>query len=49
MLIIARKNLFHERIRLALSVGSVALSVFLIGILLSLFRGWENKVPVFKG
>ena len=44
MLIIARKNLFHERIRLALSVGGVALSVFLIGILLSLFRGWERKV-----
>jgi putative ABC transport system permease protein len=44
MLIVARKNLFHERIRLAISVGGVALSVFLIGILLSLFRGWENKV-----
>jgi putative ABC transport system permease protein len=44
MLTVARKNLFHERIRLAISVGGVALSVFLIGILLSLYRGWETKV-----
>jgi putative ABC transport system permease protein len=44
MLLVARKNLFHERIRLAISVGGVALSVFLIGILLSLFRGWSEKV-----
>lgn len=44
MLLVARKNLFSERIRLAISVGGVALSVFLIGILLSLFRGWEQKV-----
>ena len=44
MLLVARKNLFSERIRLALSVGGVALSVFLIGILLSLYRGWDEKV-----
>jgi len=44
MLIIARKNLLHERTRLAISVGGVAVSVFLIGILLSLYRGWEQKV-----
>ena len=44
MLIIARKNLFHEQIRLAISVGGIALSVFLMGILLSLFRGWNEKV-----
>lgn len=44
MLIVARKNLFHERIRLAISVGGVAVSVFLIGILLSLYRGWDEKV-----
>ena len=44
MLLIARKNLFSERIRLAISVGGVALSVFLIGILLSLYRGWDEKV-----
>src|SRR3990172_1354954 len=44
MLIVARKNLFHERIRLAISVGGVAVSVFLIGILMSLYRGWDEKV-----
>src|SRR5712692_8405764 len=44
MLLVARKNLFSERIRLAISVGGVALSVFLIGILLALFRGWSQQV-----
>src|SRR3972149_2967065 len=44
MLTVARKNLFTERTRLAISVGGVALSVFLIGILLSLYRGWNEKV-----
>ena len=44
MLLVARKNLLSERIRLAISVGGVAFSVFLIGILLSLFRGWNEKV-----
>ena len=44
MLLVARKNLFSERVRLAISVGGVALSVFLIGVLLSLFRGWNDKV-----
>ena len=44
MLLVARKNLLSERIRLAISVGGVALSVFLIGILLSHFRGWSEKV-----
>lgn len=47
MLLVARKNLFSERIRLAISVGGVALSVFLIGILLSLFRGWSEQVGGF--
>ena len=44
MLLFARKNLLSERTRLAISVGGVALSVFLIGILLSLFRGWSEQV-----
>ncbi len=44
MLLVARKNLFTERTRLALAVGGVAVSVFLIGILLSLYRGWNEKV-----
>ncbi len=44
MLIVARKNLFSERTRLAISVGGVALSVLLISLLLALFRGWNEKV-----
>jgi putative ABC transport system permease protein len=44
MLLVARKNLLTERTRLAISVGGVAVSVFLIGILLSLYRGWGEKV-----
>jgi putative ABC transport system permease protein len=47
MLLLARKNLFSERIRLIISVGGVALSVFLIGVLLSLYRGWDEKVGGF--
>jgi len=47
MLLVARKNLFSERTRLAISVGGVALSVFLIGILLSLYRGWSQQVGGF--
>ncbi len=47
MLLVARKNLLSERTRLAISVGGVALSVFLIGILLSLFRGWSQQVGSF--
>ena len=44
MLLVARKNLISERTRLAISVGGIALSVFLIGILVALFRGWNEKV-----
>lgn len=47
MLLVARKNLFSEKTRLAISVGGVALSVFLIGILLSLYRGWDQQVGSF--
>ena len=47
MLLVARKNLFAERTRLAISVGGVALSVFLIGILLALYRGWSDQVGGF--
>lgn len=47
MLLVARKNLFAEKTRLAISIGGVALSVFLIGILLSLFRGWSERVGSF--
>ena len=47
MLLVARKNLFSERTRLAIAVGGIALSVFLISLLLSLFRGWDETVGKF--
>jgi putative ABC transport system permease protein len=47
MLLVTRKNLFSEPTRLAISVGGVALSVLLITFLLSLFRGWNEKVGGF--
>ncbi len=47
MLIVARKNLFSERTRLLISVGGIALSVLLITFLLSLFRGWNEKIGGF--
>jgi putative ABC transport system permease protein len=47
VLLLARKNLFSERTRLIISVGGVALSVFLISLLLALFRGWSEKVGGF--
>ncbi len=47
MLLVARKNLFSERTRLTISVGGVALSVLLISLLLSLYRGWDQKVGGF--
>lgn len=47
MLLLARNNLFSERMRLVISVGGVALAVFLISLLLSLYRGWDEKVGGF--
>jgi putative ABC transport system permease protein len=47
MLLLARKNLFSERTRLAISVGGIALAVLLITFLLALFRGWSEKVGGF--
>src|SRR3990170_4857822 len=47
MLLVARKNLFSEGTRLAISVGGVALSVLLIMLLLALYRGWDEKVGGF--
>ena len=47
MLLVARKNLFSERTRLAIAVGGIALSVLLISLLLSLYRGWDEKVGKF--
>ena len=47
MLLLARNNLLSERMRLLISVGGVALAVFLISLLLSLYRGWDEKVGGF--
>jgi putative ABC transport system permease protein len=47
MLLVTRKNLLAERTRLAISVGGVALAVVLMTFLLSLYRGWDNKVGRF--
>lgn len=47
MLLLARKNLFSERTRLAISVGGIALAVLLITFLLALYRGWSEKVGGF--
>ena len=47
MLLVTRKNLLSERTRLAISVGGVALAVLLITFLLSLYRGWNEKVGGF--
>jgi putative ABC transport system permease protein len=47
MLLVARKNLASEPTRLLISVGGVALSVLLIAFLLSLYRGWNEKVGGF--
>jgi putative ABC transport system permease protein len=47
MLLLARKNLLSEPLRLLISVGGVALAVFLISLLLSLYRGWDAKVGEF--
>jgi hypothetical protein len=45
MLLVARKNLFSERIRLAISVGGVALSVFLLASC-SHSCSWNEQVGV---
>lgn len=47
MLLLARNNLFSERMRLLMSVGGIALAVFLISLILSLYRGWDEKVGGF--
>lgn len=47
MVSIARKNLFAEKMRFTMSVSGVGFSVFLITLLLSLFRGWNDRVGSF--
>ncbi len=41
---IAWRNLFHDKARFAISISGVAFSVFLVLILLGLFRGWNEKI-----
>ncbi len=42
MVPVARRNLFAEKLRLAMSVSGVAFAVLLVLIVLSLYRGWSN-------
>jgi len=44
MISIAWRNLFHDKLRFAISISGVAFSVFLILVLLGLFRGWHEKI-----
>lgn len=44
---VAKKNLFHEKMRLLMSVGGVTISVFLILILLALYRGWSETLSAY--
>ena len=45
--VITRQNLLAEKTRFLISVGGIALSVFLISFLLSLFQGWQQSVGRF--
>lgn len=47
MFLLARRNLLSEPFRLLASAGGVALSVFLISLLLSMYRGWDEKIGGF--
>lgn len=44
MISLARKNLLHEKLRFLISIGGVGFSVMLILIILSLYRGWNDKL-----
>src|SRR3990167_517441 len=41
---LARKNIFHEPARLLISVGGVTFAIFLIMVLLALYRGWSETL-----
>ncbi len=47
MFLIAIRNLFQEKTRLAISVGGVAFSVTLIMVLAGLYQGWNNKLSEY--
>lgn len=44
MVSIALRNLFHDKLKFLISISGVAFSVFLILIMLGLFRGWTDKI-----
>jgi len=46
MVPVARRNLFGEKIRLAMSVAGAAFAVLLILLVVSLYRGWSNASRV---
>jgi putative ABC transport system permease protein len=48
MVPLARRNLFTERGRLAISVAGVAFAVLLVVTILGLYRGWEGAGGVFR-
>ena len=47
MTLVTRRNMLAEKTRFLISVGGIALSVFLIAFLLSLFQGWNLAVGRF--
>lgn len=47
MVPLARKNLFTEKIRFAISVGGVAFSVLLILVISGLYRGWNEMISFY--
>ncbi|MGZ4371753.1 MAG: ABC transporter permease [Gaiellaceae bacterium] len=47
MVPLARRNLFSEKGRFAMSVGGVAFAVLMILIVLALYRGWSNVGSVY--
>ena len=47
MTMVTRQNLLAEKVRFFISVGGIALSVFLFSFILSLFQGWELTVGRF--
>lgn len=44
---LAQKNLFHEPARLIISISGVTFAVFLILVLLALYRGWSETLSEY--
>jgi putative ABC transport system permease protein len=45
---VARRNLFAEKTRLAMSIGGVAFAVLLVLLVVSLYRGWSEAGGLFE-